>query len=119
MEHASRSFKASRMRRRVGSAIAWRVRSREGSGVDVVMDGLGIAGELTAVNIRNQESEIEDDQRHTRLRCLLLQDRIVTIADEPGAHGFRILDVGKGPDLNVEELIRARSICRSGILFFL
>src|SRR5258708_30633584 len=89
MEHAPRSFKASRMRRRVGSAIAWRVRSREGSGVDVVMDGLGIAGELTAVNIRNQESEIEDDQRHTRLRCLLLQDRIVTISYEPGAHGFR------------------------------
>ena len=50
---------------------------------------------------------------------LLLQDRIVTVADEPGAHGFGLFDVGKWPDLNVEELIRARGIGRSGILFFL
>ena len=67
-----------------------------------------------------KKSEIKEARQLSSGReCLLLQDRIVTIADEPGAHGFRILDVGKGPDLNMEELIRARSIGRSGILFFL
>src|SRR6202022_1935595 len=58
IEQPPRSFKASRIRRLVGSAMAWRVRSREGSGADVDMDGLGIAGELTGVNIRNQKSEM-------------------------------------------------------------
>src|SRR5712671_2958615 len=66
MEQAPRSFKASRMRRRVGSAMAWRVRSREGSGVDVDMNGLGIAGELTGVNIRNQKSKRLDNSALAR-----------------------------------------------------
>src|ERR1017187_8088619 len=43
-----------------------------------------------------------------------LHNRIIAIADQPGAHGFRILQLGVGSDLHVIELVGGRVVRGEG-----
>src|ERR1039458_10569294 len=49
----------------------------------------------------------------------LLEDRVISVVDEPGAHGLGVFDVGEGADLHAKQLVGGRIASHEGGVLFL
>lgn len=100
IEHPPFSLSAHRMRRREGSAIACKKRSKSGVGWVI-----GLAND-------------DDELRYFRT-LLFLNNRIVSIVDQTRPHPFCLFQFNIRPDLNVKKLVGRRVGSNEGGILFL